>query len=92
MTNFNKPDNTNSDNSYGGLFFWKQSNIPQLNTPVLIFTQDGYQAIACLELHGGSIRWAWEHQAWFLSEVTHWLELPRSPIRTSQPTNINPKS
>ena len=53
--------------------------MPEEATPVVICTTDGYLAMASLELYGGRIRWSWEHESWFLSEVTHWMPLSNRP-------------
>jgi hypothetical protein len=50
--------------------------MPEPYEPVLIFTTDMNQAYAWL----GDGRWYYEHQTWFLIEVSHWMPLPPNPF------------
>jgi len=50
--------------------------MPEPYEPVLIFTTDMNQAFAWL----GDGRWYYEHQTWFLTEVSHWMPLPPNPF------------
>jgi hypothetical protein len=50
--------------------------MPTPYEPVLIFTTDMNQALAWL----GDGRWYYEHQTWFLTEVSHWMPLPPNPF------------
>jgi len=50
--------------------------LPEPGEPVLIFTTDMNQAYAWL----GDGRWYYEHQTWFLTEVSHWMPLPPNPF------------
>jgi hypothetical protein len=50
--------------------------MPTPYEPVLIFTTDMNQAYAWL----GDGRWYYEHQTWFLTEVSHWMPLPPNPF------------
>jgi hypothetical protein len=50
--------------------------MPEPYEPVLIFTIDMNQAYAWL----GDGRWYYEHQTWFLIEVSHWMPLPPNPF------------
>ncbi len=50
--------------------------LPELGEPVLIFTTDMNQFMGWLE---NRHLWSYEHQSWFLSEVTHWMPLPNRP-------------
>ncbi len=50
--------------------------MPKRYEPVLIFTTDMNQAYAWL----GDGRWYYEHQTWFLTEVSHWMPLPPNPF------------
>ncbi len=50
--------------------------MPTPYEPVLIFTTDRNQAYAWL----GDGRWYYEHQTWFLTEVSHWMPLPPNPF------------
>jgi len=50
--------------------------LPEQGEPVLIFTTDMNQFMAWL----GHDRWWYEHQTWFLIEVSHWMPLPPNPF------------
>jgi len=50
--------------------------MPEQDTPVLIYTSDMYLAMAWLSNN----RWYYEHQTWFLTEVSHWMPLPPNPF------------
>jgi len=50
--------------------------MPEPGEPVLIFTIDMNQAFAWL----WDDLWYYEHQTWFLSEVSHWMPLPPNPF------------
>ena len=51
--------------------------LPELGEPVLIFTTDMNQFMGWLE---NRHLWSYEHQSWFLSEVSHWMPLPPNPF------------
>ncbi len=51
--------------------------MPELGEPVLIFTTDMNQFMGWLE---NRHLWSYEHQSWFLSEVSHWMPLPPNPF------------
>ena len=50
--------------------------MPTPYEPVLIFTTDMNQAYAWLY----NDLWWYEHQTWFLTEVSHWMPLPPNPF------------
>jgi hypothetical protein len=51
--------------------------LPEPGELVLIFTTDMYLFMGWLE--NGHL-WCYEHQTWFLTEVSHWMPLPPNPF------------
>jgi hypothetical protein len=76
--NCNRPDKSETIKPKTPDMEWIKclDRMPTPYEPVLIFTTDMNQALAWL----GDGRWYYEHQTWFLIEVSHWMPLPPNPF------------